>query len=237
MDFKKLLVSLIFFSIFITGCSNKNKNIETIDKAKQQQTMTKVQNDVNEIMNKDYNYVLDNMGEPYSITYWVDKDSVNKIGNLEELNKGHIAMTYPKYTSDNKLDGSALYIELNKDKVIEVQTFDFKSCNPTEDDRENNILAIDKYSENIELELDLIENINLSSLKNKNVSYLYEKINNINPRLNIYDMVGKTKSIEIYTLKNSNKILVLFLDNEILKETKIIDESFMINEVKSYLIK
>ena len=50
MSFKRLLTSLILSSIFITGCSNTNKNIEVIDKAKQQQTMTKVQNDVNEIM-------------------------------------------------------------------------------------------------------------------------------------------------------------------------------------------
>ena len=176
MSFKKLLISLIFFSIFTTGCSNTNKNSEIIDKAKQQQTMTKVQNDVNEIMNKDYNYVLDNMGAPYSTTYWVDKGSINKIDNLEELNKGHIGMTYPKYTSDNKLDGSALYIELNKDKVIEVQTFDFKSCNINEGDKGDNILAIHKYSENIELDLDLVKDINLASFENKNVSNLYEKL-------------------------------------------------------------
>ena len=234
MGLKKVLVALIFFSMFITGCDSTNKEDKTIDEAKQQQTMTKVQHDVNEIMNKDYNYVLDNMGTPYSTTYWVDKITIEKIDNLEEINNGYMAMTYPKYTTDNKIDGSALYIELNNGKVIEVQTFDLESCAISEDDKGDNILVIDKYSEFTQLDSELIENINLSSYENKNISYLYEDINDIKPILAIYDNLGENKSIEVYKVKNKNEVLILFLENEILIKTNIISENLITNMIELY---
>lgn len=234
MGLKKVLVALIFFSMFITGCDSTNKEDKTIDEAKQQQTMTKVQHDVNEIMNKDYNYVLDNMGTPYSTTYWVDKSTIEKIDNLEEINNGYMAMTYPKYTTDNKIDGSALYIELNNGKVIEVQTFDLESCAISEDDKGDNILVIDKYSEFTQLDSELIENIKLSFYENKNISYLYEDIGNIKPTLVIYDKVGENKSIEVYKVKNKNEVLTLFLENEILIKTNIISENLITNMIELY---
>lgn len=53
--------------IFIVGCSSANINSNDVSKeAIQKNTMTKVQNDVNVIMDKSYDYVLENMGEPYS---------------------------------------------------------------------------------------------------------------------------------------------------------------------------
>lgn len=234
MGLKKVLVALIFFSMFITGCDSTNKEDKTIDEAKQQQTMTKVQHDVNEIMNKDYNYVLDNMGTPYSTTYWIDKSRIDKINNLEEINNGYMAMTYPKYTTDNKIDGSALYIELNNGKVIEVQTFDLESCAINEDDKGDNILVIDKYSEFTELDSALIENINLSSYENENISYLYEDIDDIKPILAIYDNLGENKSIEVYKVKNKNEVLILFLENEILIKTNIISENLITNMIELY---
>ena len=77
MGMKKLLTfSFIISALLITGCSNKSiKSIETsYDEATYQKTMTKVQNNVNEIIGKKYIYVLDYMGNPYCTRYYLDTD-------------------------------------------------------------------------------------------------------------------------------------------------------------------
>ena len=81
MGMKKLLTfTFIISALLITGCSNKSINsIETsYDEATYQKTMTKVQNNVNEIIGKEYKYVLDNMGNPYCTRYYIDNDKINK---------------------------------------------------------------------------------------------------------------------------------------------------------------
>ncbi|EPZ55771.1 hypothetical protein H477_3132 [[Clostridium] sordellii ATCC 9714] len=46
----------------------KNNKIE-IDEATQQKNITKVQNDITEIMGKNYEDVIKNIGKPYLTTY------------------------------------------------------------------------------------------------------------------------------------------------------------------------
>lgn len=242
MHLKKLLASFIIFSVFITGCNNFEKKDTVSSRAKQQQTMTKVQNDVNEIMNKDYDYVLSNMGTPYSTTYWIDKEKMNEAKTIDDINKtGTIAMIYPKYTSDNELDGSALYIELYNNKVIEVQTYDFNiDIIEEETEEDDSVLVIDKYSETGELELKDIENINLELYKNKDLKELYNKLNGIKPTLDVYEMIGKTKSVEIYMLnkneKDSKKVLIVFANNGKIEDIKITNSDLIIDQTKGYLL-
>ena len=240
MKLKKLLVSFITLSIFITGCSTINRKEVVSDKAKQQQTMTKVQNDVNEIMSKDYEYVLKNMGTPYSTTYWIDKDKINNTQTIEELNEtGTVGLVYPKYTADNELEGSALYIELNNNKVVEVQTYDFGTY-AIEDDvlEDSSLIVMDKYSNEGILELSDIENMNLNNFKGKYVDELYKDLKYINPNINAYDMVSKSKSIEVYKLKSnnfdSNKTLMIFLDDKKINNINIVDDSLVIKQARDY---
>lgn len=242
MNLKKLLSNFVILSIFITGCSSFDKKEVVSDRAKQQQTMTKVQNDVNEIMSKDYEYVLKNMGTPYSTTYWIDKEKISEAKTIDDLNHtGIIGMIYPKYTTNNELDGSALYIELNNNQVVEVQTYDFYA-NDIEDDilKNDSVIVVDKYGDNGELELKDIQNIKLESYKGKSLYDLYQTLDDINPNLDIYDMIGKTKSVEVYMLNNkgldSKKVLTVLANDEIIKDIKIIDSDLVIGETKNYLL-
>ncbi|MBC5995735.1 hypothetical protein EAI30_04805 [Romboutsia ilealis] len=244
MKLKKLLVSFITLSIFITGCSTINRKEVVSDKAKQQQTMTKVQNDVNEIMSKDYEYVLKNMGTPYSTTYWIEKDQINNTKTIDELNHTvNVGLVYPKYTADNELEGSALYIELDKNKVIEVQTYEFSSYNEEELEDDNVALIIDKYSDDAKLDLQDIESMKLDTYKGKSTDDIYNKLNCIDPNLAAYDMVSKSKSIEVYMLrdsesnkKNSNSVLTVFINNNKINDIKIINSSVLLDIAKDYLL-
>ncbi len=240
MNLKRLVVSFVILSLFLTGCINNNSTQTVNSIAKQQQTMTKVQNDVNEIMNKDYNYVLNNMGTPYSTTYWIDKDKINNTQTIEELNEtGTVGLVYPKYTADNELEGSALYIELNNNKVVEVQTYDFGTY-AIEDDvlEDSSLIVMDKYSNEGILELSDIENMNLNNFKGKYVDELYKDLKYINPNINAYDMVSKSKSIEVYKLKSnnfdSNKTLMIFLDDKKINNINIVDDSLVIKQARDY---
>ena len=47
--------------------------------------MTKVQNDVNEIIGKNYDYVLSNLGEPNSTEYWIDKSKIDNLETLDDI--------------------------------------------------------------------------------------------------------------------------------------------------------
>ena len=67
---KALMFSFISFAFLVTGCSSKGiDSVQQIaEEATCQKTMTKVQNNVNEIIGKDYKNVLENMGRPYCTT-------------------------------------------------------------------------------------------------------------------------------------------------------------------------
>lgn len=240
MKLNKLLASFITLSIFLVGCDGINETPTASDKANQQRTMTKVQNDVNEIMHKDYEYVLNNMGTPYSTTYWLDKEKINSIQTLDDLNEnGIIGLVYPKYTADNELEGSALYIELNNNQVVEVQTYNFNpNITIDEDLDDDTVVVIDKHSNTNILDINKIEDINLDALTGENINNLYEKLNYVKPDINAYDMLSKTKLAKIYILKENNieinKALVLFLNNEIIEKINIVDNRSIVQLVKDY---
>ena len=77
-----LLGNIIIFNVFLLGCS-KNTS-DTQNQALYEMTMTKVQNDVNEIMDKESNYVLENMGKPYITTYFINTQDIN-IYKIDEI--------------------------------------------------------------------------------------------------------------------------------------------------------
>ena len=75
MNIKRLLALGVLCSMFFVGCSNNDIKDNTLDlpnEATKQKTMTKVQNDINEIKDKDYNYVLNNLGQPDVTSYWIN---------------------------------------------------------------------------------------------------------------------------------------------------------------------
>ena len=152
MKYIKRLVLTMIPVVFLMGCSASNMKTKNVSKeAIERNTMTKVQSDVNVIMNKSDDYVLQNMGSPYSTIYSLKIDKVKNFEDLKKmvdknmddveiLSKG---LLYPKYTSDYNLDGSALYIALKNNKVNEVETCDFKNLDVSSlmDEKANAVIS------------------------------------------------------------------------------------------------
>ncbi|MDU2199299.1 MAG: hypothetical protein E7E21_12935, partial [Peptostreptococcaceae bacterium] len=173
-----------------------------------------------------------------------EKDQINNTKTIDELNHTvNVGLVYPKYTADNELEGSALYIELDKNKVIEVQTYEFSSYDEEELEDENVALIIEKYSDDANLDLQDVESMKLDTYKGKLVDEIYNKLNFINPNIAAYDMSSKSKSIEVYMLKdsknnkeNSNSVLTVFINDNKISDIKVMNGSTLLDTAKVYLL-
>lgn len=239
MNLKKVLASTLILSMFVVGCNKTNIKEESpiADEETQQKTMTKVQNDVKVIMGKDYEYVLKNMGAPYSTTYYIDKDSEDILDKIDD--NINMVLTYPKYTSDNELDGSALYIELEGNKVTDVQTYEFSNHNiETKLTGRDVDVVVEKYNEEPGLSLDKIEKIKFSEYIGKTEDDLYSIIGDNTPNLEAYDKSNHQK-IKAFFLKDKknemSKILVMLEDKNNIKNITIVDKDDVMNLVGQYL--
>jgi hypothetical protein len=241
MNLKKVLASTLILSMFVVGCNKTNIKEESpiADEETQQKTMTKVQNDVKVIMGKDYDYVLKNMGTPYSTTYYIDKDSENTLDKID--NNINMVLTYPKYTSDNELDGSALYIELDENKVTEAQTYEFSNHNIENKPTGRNVdIVVEKHNQESELPLQKIEKIKFSEYIGKTEEDLYSIIGDNTPNLEAYDKSNHQK-IKAFFLKDKNnemsKILVTLEEKNSIKNITIVNKDDIMNLVGQYLYK
>lgn len=246
MNLKKKIIWIVMLSMLITGCSNKDtQESTTADKATQQRTMTKVQNDVNEIMNKDYNYVLENMGTPYCTTYYIDtqKSKLDYINNLRDLDEltNNMRLVYPKEETNDSLERSALYISINNNKVTEVQTFEFTEYDIKRDDVNNNSdIILDTYDDKAILSVASAESIDVRKYIGKELTQLSEVIDLNEANFEAYDRDRK-EIIMGYFLsedgKASNKILNIIESEGNISEISIIERNDILRTVKDYLIK
>ena len=241
MNLKRALVSIVVFGIFITGCSKQSIREESTiaDEATQQKTMTKVQNDVNEIMNKDYEYILKNMGTPYCATYYVDMENRDTLEKLDETS--NIRLIYPKYKADNELEGSALYIGLSNNKVIEVQTYEFSDYNIKAEAISNNVdIIVDKYNEKGELQRERVENIDFDTYSGKSEEEIYNIVGENTANIEAYDKTRNQK-VKAYFLQGKNQditeILTVFENKNKIEEIKIVREDEIMNLIGEYLYK
>ena len=199
---KALMISFISFAFLVTGCSSKGiDSVQQIaDEATCQKTMTKVQNNVNEIIGKDYKYVLENMGRPYCTTYYIDMDKVKDISNIEELNNiENIRLIYPKETNVDKSKSSALYIQLDNNIVKDVQTYELLSKDEKENIKSSVDIVVDRYSEKTNLLPDKFENIKV---------YLLNKINSSNNEIMlVYNNSNKIENIKIVEISEGLNLL------------------------------
>lgn len=166
MNIKRLLALGVLCSMFFVGCSNNDIKDNTLDlpnEATKQKTMTKVQNDINEIKDKDYNYVLNNLGQPDVTSYWINKDDVNDLNSVFDLEKiKNINLVYLKDVSDEDINNSALYLQLENKKVKKVQIVDCSSSEISKDLIKSKIL-VNCYTNEDLVNLDNINNKNLVS--------------------------------------------------------------------------
>lgn len=232
MKLRKLLYSIIIISAFVTGCS-KSENINTNESLPNEEMkhrmMTKVQNNVNEIMNKDYEYVIENMGKPYCTTYYIDSDNPREIRDKK--------LIYPKYTEGNKLDKSALYINLRDDHVVEVQTYEISK----EDLNEKYIndgadIIVDRYNYALPISLSSVEKIDINNFIGKDTRLVYEYFGDKSPSLEAYSKAGN-RNIDLYEVESSGeiKLLVIFSKENKIEDIKIINQEKLVNILKQYL--
>ena len=217
---KALMISFISFAFLVTGCSSKGiDSVQQIaDEATCQKTMTKVQNNVNEIIGKDYKYVLENMGRPYCTTYYIDMDKVKDISNIEELNNiENIRLIYPKETNVDKSKSSALYIQLDNNIVKDVQTYELLSKDEKENIKSSVDIVVDRYSEKTNLLPDKFENIKLDKYIGEDIEIFLKDIEYITANFEIYDN-KREKNIKVYLLNkinSSNNEIMLVYNNSI----------------------
>ncbi len=232
MKLRKLLYSIIIISAFVTGCS-KSENINTNESLPNEEMkhrmMMKVQNNVNEIMNKDYEYVIENMGKPYCTTYYIDSDNPREIRDKR--------LIYPKYTEGNKLDKSALYINLRDDHVVEVQTYEISK----EDLNEKYIndgadIIVDRYNDALPISLSSVEKIDINNFIGKDTRLVYEYFGDKSPSLEAYSKAGN-RNIDLYEVESSGeiKLLVIFSKENKIEDIKIINQEKLVNILKQYL--
>ena len=245
MKLKVITTSAILIIMMITGCSSKDiKSKDTIaDDITKQRTITKVQNDVSEIMGKNYEYVLKNMGSPYYTTYYIDSNKIKSmnIEKIDDLEKNsNVVLVYPKDENNNEIDKSALYIELYNDKVINVQTYKLSEYYiETESISENEDLIINKYNSESNLSLEEIQKETFSEYIDKSGDKILNLVDKNQPNFESY-IKDSTKQIKGYLLKdkngNLNNILVIYLENNIIKSINILNETDIIKFVKRNLI-
>ena len=229
MNIRKVLtISLVSFAFFVTGCSSKDiGSVQSIaDEATHQRTMTKVQNNVSEIIGKDYKYVLENMGRPYCTTYYIDIDKVKNISNIEELNSiENIRLIYPKETNVDESENSALYMQLDNYIVEEVQTYEILSKDEKEDIKSSVDIIVDRYSEEPSFSSDKFENINLDKYVGEDIELFLKDIGYITSNFEIYDN-KREKNIKVYLLNQinslNNKIMLVYNNSDKIEDIKIV---------------
>ncbi len=159
---KLILISIVLISILMfSGCSMKEEEKE-VDKATQQKNMTKIQNDISEVIGKNYNEVIDSMGKPYITSYYVNTKNYKEYKSLSDeqlLNKLNIELIYPK----EGYESSALYLDIKNNKVVDVKSNEFVGISSGFEDvpdyvKSSNVI-IDfynrqEYIKNKDLELD-----------------------------------------------------------------------------------
>lgn len=240
MKVQKSLIGLIISCIFFTGCSNYKVNNEEIsmpDEATKQKTMTKVQNDIDEIKDKDYEYVISNLGEPNVITYGIDKDDIYEIEEVEDVRAlGEVSLAYYKNVSEDESTKSALNIYLKNDVVQKAQSVDYISEDLIEDMDKSKII-VSYYKDNDTMSMDNLEGKDLHNFEGMKSKELSKIIGNIQYEYNVHLFDGEKKSVKIYELNEDGKLLAVFEEDDVIKTVKTLEENKnVVNIVKDIIL-
>lgn len=241
MNIKKALAQLIVCSLFFTGCSNyqvKSKTTTQPDQATIQQTMTKAQNDNNEIINKDYDYVLSNLGQPNITTYWADINKLNSIQDIYDLNDlERVDLLYFKNISTTDSDNSALYVGLDNETVVNVQSIDYVKENFLNDFYKSNI-AINSYRDYDSIRFSDIKMKNLEEFSGVNYSRHTEIVGNNQCMYDAYFYGDdQEKAVEVFKLDNEDQVLCLFSTGDKITKVELVNYSDIKSEIKDILLK
>ena len=242
MNLKRSLSALIILTMLFTGCSNyqvQNEGITLPDEATKQKTMTKVQNNVNEIINKDYDYVLSNLGEPNATAYWIDKNKIDSLDTLDDAeNLEDINLVYLKKVSDENTNSTSLYLHLKNKIVKNAQIVDYSNSrsNITKGINKSKIL-IDCYDDGEIVEMSHLDTQKLNTFIGDDSREISTIVGHKQPSYDAYLYDKVEKSINVFKLDNEDKLLAIFTKDNKISEIKILDnKKEVINEIKYIML-
>lgn len=242
MNLKRSLSALIILTMLFTGCSNyqvQNEGITLPDEATKQKTMTKVQNDVNEIINKDYDYVLNNLGKPNATAYWIDKNKIDSLDTLDDAeNLEDINLVYLKKVSDENTNSTSLYLHLKNKIVKNAQILDYSNSrsNITKGINKSKIL-IDCYDDGEIVEMSHLDTQKLNTFIGDDSREISTIVGHKQPSYDAYVYDKVEKSINVFKLDNEDKLLAIFTKDNKISEIKILDnKKEVINEIKYIML-
>lgn len=240
MTIKKSLSRLIILAMLFTGCSNyqvRNEGISLPNEATKQKTMTKVQNDVNEIIGKKYDYVLSNLGEPNSIEYWIDKINIDNLKSLDDIKDiSDINLVYLKSVLNEDENSSALYLQL-KDKVVKKAQIVDNSRGSIIKNSDKSKILIDYYNDGDTVKTVDLEIKKLDNFIGMDFSEIEKIVGNNQPSYDAYLYDKVEKSVNIYYLDNEDKLLSIFTKDNKISEIKIFEnEKELISEIKNIML-
>ena len=230
---KILLISTMLIVILMfSGCSmNKEKEV---DKATQQKNITKIQNDVSEVMGKDYEYVINNMGQPYMTTYYINTEKYGDYENLDKegiLKNLDIEMVYPK----DGYESSALYIDISKGKVVDVESDEFAGLSSGFEDlpekaKSTNVI-IDFFNDQSFIDPNKVDLNSIKSYIGKTIEELIRDTSLDMPHAIAYKK-NKEKIINYFIVNNKNNNLTFVIsvteeNGKIIDITQVSDASLI----------
>lgn len=228
MNINKALVNVIVLSMFFTGCSSyqeNNTDISMPDAATKQKTMTKVQNDIDEIIDRDYEYVLNNLGEPNITTCWIEKSEIDSVESIEDIKSlGDINLLYFKNIANDSSNKSALLLQLEDDIVSKVQSVDYTYDYMTFGMNKSQV-TINCYSDSDIISEKEITDEKLLELEGIDFSKFEQIIGNRQWAYDAYVFDDSDKSVKIYNLGNEEKLLTVFTDEDKISSIEILDNS------------
>lgn len=240
MNLKKSLFRLIVLTMLFTGCSSyqvQNREISLPDEATKQKTMTKVQNDVNEIINKDYDYVLSNLGEPNATSYLIDKTKVENIDTLEDIEDlTDSNLIYLKKVSNEGTSNSALALQLVNKVVKKVQIVDYSAARISKNMDKSKIL-IDCYTNGDIVKVKDLDIERLDDYIGIDSSEMSKIVGDKRSSYDAYLYDGVEKCLNVYYLDDEDKLLAIFTSDNNVSEIKILDnKKEVVNEIKNIML-
>ncbi|MGO0862664.1 hypothetical protein, partial [Clostridioides difficile] len=152
-------------------------------------------------------YVIKNMGIPYNTIYYIKNKNLKESNTMQDINtSSYMTLVYPKYTGNNELDGSALYINIDKNKVVNVETNSFSSQSIIALDENSGIIIEKNDSEKSAVSLEEYKNIDLVEYIGVDESRINEIVGNANYDLIAYNHEGN-RVVKSYRLKKDDKLL------------------------------
>ena len=213
---------------------NKDKKV---DKATQQKNITKVQNDISEIMEKDYDYVVKNMGKPYLTTYYINIDKFKNLKNLDFnqlLSELDIELVYPK----EGYESSALYVDIDNNKVVDVKSNEFIGASSGFENlpkyASTSNIIIDFYNKQKYLSMDKLKDISLKSYEGKSMKEFTKEAGLDEPNAFAYSE-NSDKIISYYILDNNKDtfedIIAVSQENDKITSISQVSKSSIVNSL------